>query len=325
MWVPLAFTPEQRAEDRRYSQNHDSIARLKDGATLQQAQARLDALNAVNLERAGPLKSALINAGYHTRIVPFAADMVRNVRAALQLLWGGVLFVVVIAAVNIANLSLVRASGRLKELATRNALGAARGRVARQLVTEALLLTVIGGTLGVLVGFWSLDALATLGLSDLPRAHEIRMDGTVLTFTLGLAVVLGIVIGIAPAVQLARVNLSNVLREDSRTGTAGRGARLLRRGLVVSQVALAFVLLIGGGLLLASFQRLLGVNPGFTAEHVMTGRVSPLASRYPDDAALRSYTSRVAGAHPGVARNRGRGRDDLPAVQLGRQQQRDHR
>ena len=119
------------------------------------------------------------------------------------------------------------------------------------------------------------------------------MDGTVLTFTLGLAVVLGIVIGIAPAVQLARVNLSNVLREDSRTGTAGRGARLLRRGLVVSQVALAFVLLIGGGLLLASFQRLLGVNPGFTAEHVMTGRVSPLASRYPDDAALRSYTSRV--------------------------------
>src|SRR4030095_9580898 len=128
----------------------------------------------------GPLKSALINAGYHTRIVPFAADMVRDVRAALQLLWGGVLFVVVIAAVNIANLSLVRASGRLKELATRNALGAARGRVARQLVTEALLLTVIGGTLGVFVGFWSLDALATLGLSDLPRAREIRMDGTVL-------------------------------------------------------------------------------------------------------------------------------------------------
>jgi predicted permease len=293
MWVPLAFTAEQRAEDSRYSQNHDSIARLEAGVTLQQAQARLDALNAANLERAGSLKSALVNAGYHTRIVSFADDMVRDVRAALQLLWGGVLFVVVIAAVNIANLSLVRASGRLKELATRNALGAARGRVARQLVTEALLLTVIGGALGVFVGYWSLDALASLGLADLPRAHEIRMDGTVMSFTLGLAVVLGIVIGIAPAVQLARVSLSNVLREDSRTGTAGRGARLVRRGLVVSQVALAFVLLIGGGLLLASFQRLLRVNPGFTAEHVMTGRVSPLTSRYPDDAALRSYTSRA--------------------------------
>ena len=293
MWVPLAFTPEQMAEGSRYSQNHDLIARLADGATVQQAQARLSALNVVHLEHAGPLKTALINAGYQTRIVPYAEDMVRDVRAALQLLWGGVLFVVLIAAVNIANLSLVRSSGRLKELATRNALGAARWRVARQLVTEALLLTVIGGGLGVVIGFWSLDALATLGLSDLPRAHEIRMDGPVLAFTLGLAVVLGIVIGVAPAVQLSRVNLSNTLREDSRTGTAGRGARYVRRGLVVSQVALAFVLLIGGGLLLASFQRLLGVHPGFVAEHVLTGRVSPLASTYPDDAALRSYTSRA--------------------------------
>jgi putative ABC transport system permease protein len=239
------------------------------------------------------LKTALINAGYSTKVVALDADLVRNVQAALRLLWGGVLFVVLIAAVNIANLSLVRASGRLKELATRNALGAARGRVARQLVTEALLLTVIGGTFGVLVGFWSLDALATLGLSDLPRAHEIRMDGTVLAFTLGLAVVLGIVIGIAPAVQLARVNLSNVLREDSRTGTAGRGARHVRRALVVSQVAIAFVLLLGAGLLLASFQRLLRVDPGFVAQHVMTARVNLLASRYADDAALRGYPNRA--------------------------------
>ena len=134
----------------RYSQNHERSRGSAPGATLQQAQARLDALNVGDLERAGPLKSALINAGYHTRVVPFDADMVRNVRAALQLLWGGVLFVVLIAAVNITNLSLVRASGRLKELATRNALGAARGRVARQLVTETTLLTVIGGGLGLL-------------------------------------------------------------------------------------------------------------------------------------------------------------------------------
>lgn len=293
VWVPLAFSPEQLAESRRYSQNHDMIARLADGASLQQAQARLDALNAANVERAGSMTQALLNARYHTTIVGYADDIVRNVRAPLQLLWGGVLFVVLIAAVNVANLSMVRASGRLRELATRNALGAARSRVARQLVTEALLLTVIGGALGVMVGYWSLDGLSALGLSDLPRANEIRFDGTVLAFTLGLAIVLGVAIGVAPAVQLARVNLSHVLREDSRTGTAGRSARYLRRALVVSQVALAFVLLIGGGLLLASFQRLLAVNPGFSPEHVLTGRVSPLATGYPDDAALRSYTTRA--------------------------------
>ena len=293
VFVPLAFTDEDRAEERRHSQNHEQIARLARGVTLGQAQARVDALNARIVDRAGPLKATLISVGYATRMIGLEADVVRNVRAALELLWGGVLFVVLIAAVNIANLSLVRASGRMKELATRSAIGAGRGRIVRQLVTEATLLTVIGGALGLLVGFWSLDALEWLGLSDLPRAHEIRMDGAVFAFTLGLALLLGFVVGAAPAVQLARTSLSNMLREDGRTGTAGRGARYARRGLVVSQVALAFVLLVGAGLLLASFERLLRVDPGFVADHVITGRVSPLRTRYPDDAALRSYAARA--------------------------------
>ncbi len=293
LWVPLAFTPQQRSEEARHSQNHDLVARLADGATIQQAQARIDAMNVGIVERSGALKTALINAGYLTRVVALDADLVRNVQAALRLLWGGVLFVVLIAAVNITNLSLVRVSGRFKELATRTALGAGRTRVARQLVTEAMLLTAVGGALGLLVGYWSLDALAWLGLSDLPRAHEIRMDGIVLAFTIGLAVLLGIVVGAAPAVQLARVSLSGVLREEGRTGTAGRGARHVRRVLVVSQVAIAFVLLIGAGLLLASFQRLLRVDPGFVAQHVVTARVSLLETRYKDDAALRGYTTRA--------------------------------
>ena len=303
VFVPLAFTDEERSEERRWSQNHQQIARLDGGVTLAVAQARIDAMNASVVERAGPLKTALVNAGYATRLVAFDADLVRDVRSALQLLWGGVLFVVLIAAVNITNLSLVRATSRLKELATRNALGAGRGRVARQLITEALLLTAVGGALGLLVGYWSLGALEWLGLSDLPRAHEIRMDATVLAFTFGLAVVLGVVVGLAPAIHVSRANLNAILRDEGRGGTAGRGARYVRRGLVVSQVALAFVLLIGAGLLLASFQRLLGVDPGFTADHVLTGRVSPLESRYPDDAALRSYTSRMlerVRALPGV-------------------------
>ena len=142
--------------------------------------------------------------------------------------------------------------------------------------------------------------------------------------TLVPALLLGIVVGAGPALQLARVNLSGVLREEGRSGTSGRTAKYVRRSLVVAQVALAFVLLIGAGLLLASFQRLLGVNPGFVPEHVLTGRVSPLATRYPDDAALRSYASRALARVRRAAGRRVGGAQQLSALQLGRQQQRHH-
>jgi putative ABC transport system permease protein len=293
VFVPLAFAPEERAEDNRWGQNHEQIGRLAGGATLAQAQARIDALNVRLVEAAGPLKPALLNAGYFTRVVPFDADVVRNVRGALQLLWGGVLLVLLIAAVNITNLSLVRASGRLKDLATRHALGANRWRVIRQLVTETTIVTMAGGLLGLALGFWSLEAIAWLGLAEIPRAHEIRLDSIVVVFTLAMSLVLGLVVGIVPAIHVVRMNLSSVLRDDSRTGTAGRSTKYMRRGLVVAQVALAFVLLIGAGLLLASFRELLRVDPGFAAERVLTGRVSPLSTTYPDDASLRSYTSRT--------------------------------
>jgi len=293
LWVPLAFTADERADDRRYSQNHDEIARLAPGATVARARQSLDAQAARNVENSGPLKSALVNAGYRSEIRVFSADLVRNVRSALQLLWGGVACLLLIAAVNITNLSLARATGRLKEVATRHALGAARARVVRQLVTETTLLTLFGGALGLALGFWSLGALKSLGLADIPRAHEIRMDAVVVLFILVSAAVLGVIVGVVPAMHLAGVNLSVVLREDGRTGTAGRGTRAIRSALVVAQVALAFVLLIGAGLLMASFRALLSVDPGFRTEHVLTGRVSPLEARYPDDSALRSYSSRV--------------------------------
>jgi predicted permease len=304
LFVPLAFTDEDRAEDRRYSQNHEQIARLAPGVTLEQAQAQVDALNAQFLDRAGTLKAPLIKAGYTTKTVEFEADLVRNVRAALQLLWGGVLFVVLIAAVNIANLSLVRGSGRMKELATRSAIGAGRGRIAFQLVIEATLLTAIGGALGLLVGYWSLGALEWLGLSDLPRAHEIRMDEAVFGFTLGLALLLGFVVGAAPAVQLARSSLSNMLRDEGRSGTAGRGTQFVRRALAVSQVALAFVLLVGAGLLFASFRQILAVQPGFNADGVLTASVSLPRARYKDDQALVGFTHEALArlrALPGVS------------------------
>jgi predicted permease len=302
--VPLAFTPEQRGEDRRYSQSHEEIGRLAPGATLQAAQARIDALNARNFERAGSLRSALVNVGYHSRLVALEADVVRNVRSALELLWGGVLFVLLIAGVNLTNLALARTGGRLKEMATRHALGASRARVTRQLVTETTVLTLVGGLLGLALGFWSLGALSALGLGDIPRAHEIRMDTRVVEYTVGLALALGVVVGLVPALHFDGPNLGRALREDGRTGTGGRGARYVRRVLVVSEVALAFVLLIGAGLLLASFRQLLRVDPGFVAEQVITGQLSALEAKYPDDAALRSYTARAlerVRAVPGVA------------------------
>jgi predicted permease len=304
VWVPLAFTAEQRAENRRYSQSHEAIGRLGSAATLRQAQERLNAMNAQYVERAGPLKHLLVNAGYRTVVSPFEADLVRNIRGALQMLWGGVLFVLLIAAVNITNLSLTRASGRLRELATRHALGAPRARVVRQLVTETTVLMIVGGVAGLALGYWSLGTLPSLGLAEIPRAHEIQMDAVVVVFTLGLALVLGLVIGAVPAMHIAGMNLSLVLRDDNRTGTSGRSAKYVRRGLVVAEVALAFVLLIGSGLLLASFRELLRVDPGFTAAQVLTGRVAPLEAQYPNDAALRSYADRALErirALPGVS------------------------
>jgi len=293
MFTPLAFTAEELAEDRRWSQNHEMIGRLAPGIAIERAQAKLDAQNVRYVEQAGALAEPLRSVGYNTKLQSLEGDIVRNVRSALQMLWGGVLFVVLIAAVNIANLSLVRANGRMKELATRNAIGAGGRRIAKQLITEATLLTLIGAGLGIGLGLLSLNAIEWIGFTDLPRAHEIRLDGVVLAVTLAPAILLGIVVGAGPALQLARVNLSNVLREEGRSGTAGRTSKAVRRSLVVAQVALAFVLLIGAGLLLASFQRLLGVDPGFTAENVLTGRLNPLKTRYPDNPAEQAYAERV--------------------------------
>jgi predicted permease len=302
-FVPLAFQHEDFGDDRRHSQNHELLLRLASGVTLERAQSRVDAQNAAAVERAGPLKDVILRAGYTTRMLPLDADLVRNVRAALQMLWGGVVFVMLIAAVNITNLALVRTNARIKELATRNAIGAGSSRLARQLITEATILTVAGAAVGVLLGYLSLDALEWIGFTDLPRASEIHIDAVVLAVTLLPALLLGTVVGGAPVLQLAHVNLSGVLRDEGRSGTASRASGFVRRSLVVAQVALAFVLVVGAGLLLASFQRLLAVDPGFVAEHLLTGRVSPLASRYPDDAALRSYATRALArvrALPGV-------------------------
>ena len=293
LWVPVAFAPADRSDERRHSNNWQMIARLKPGRTVAQAQAQIDALNARNLDRFPQFREILTNAGFHTRVVQTQADLVRDVRSTLYLLWGGVVFVLLIGCVNLTNLMLVRSSARVKELATRHALGAARGTLAWQLLTEGTLLTLAGGALGLAAAYWSLQVLVAGPLADVPRSGEIALDTHGVVFTLGLAFAVGLAISLVPMVSVYRMNLNQAIREEGRSGTAGRSARLLRRVLVASQVAFAFMLLVAAGLLLASFRRVLQVDPGFNTASVLSGNVNMPQSRYRDDAALRAFINRA--------------------------------
>ena len=303
LWLPLGFTPADRSDDRRHSNNWSYLGRLKEGATIEQARQQIDALNARNLDRFPELKQILINARFHTVVVPLHAYLVREIRPTLYLLWGGVAFVLLIGGVNVTNLMLVRSSGRMKELATRHALGAGMGRIARQLFTETMILAVVAGITGLALGWGGLKTLTTFGLEHTPQGTVVSLNTRVVLFTLALVAMAGLVIGLAPVLSLRRLNLSQAFREEGRTGTATRGSRAVRRVLVSAQVAFAFMLLVGAGLLLASFQRVLAVPPGFDARGVLTGAVTPPATRYREDPQLVAFGDRLlerVRALPGV-------------------------
>ena len=301
LWRALAFTAQRKQQ--RHSNNWRNIGRLEPGATVQQAQDQINALNAANLDRFPQFKQILINARFHTTVEPLQADLVRGVKPTLYLLWGGALFVLLIGCVNVANLVLVRSRARLKELATRLALGAGRTRVARQLITEGVLLTLVSAALGLAAGYGVLRLLGSLNIRDLPLGFAIRIDAVVVVYTLAIAAAVGIVLGLIPVAAVLPASLTDVLREEGRTGTSGLGARALRRSLVVAQVGFAFVLLIGAGLLFASFRRVLAVDPGFTSDRVLTASISLPRSRYADDAASIGFLNeslRRIRALPGV-------------------------
>jgi predicted permease len=235
--------------------------------------------------------------------VPLQSYLVRDLRGTLYLLWGGVAFVLLIGAVNITNLMLVRSTARTRELATRHALGAGLGRIGRQLLTETVMVTLVGAALGLALGYAGLKGLVAYGLDHTPQGTAVVMDGTVVAFTAVLALAIGILIGLVPVMNLRHLNLGQAFREEGRSGTSSRRARATRRGLVTAQIAFAFMLLIGAGLLLASFRHVLAVNPGFDPARVLTGTVSPPASRYKDDASLTSFDNRLmerVRALPGV-------------------------
>jgi|SoiMethySBSTD1v2_1073268.scaffolds.fasta_scaffold05640_2 putative ABC transport system permease protein len=296
LWTPLAFTPQQKSDDARHNNSWTMAGRLKPGVSVGIAQQQVDALNARNLDRFPAFKQILINAGFHTIVAPLQQDLVREVRPTLLMLWAGVLFVLAIGAVNITNLVLIRSSARMRELATRHALGASLPRLMRHLLTETVFLTTVGGALGLIVGYAALRALGSVGLDALPRAHEITIDIKVMGFALSLALLVGLAVGLAPVARLTALNLAQAFREEGRSGTSGRGARGVRRLLVASQVAFAFMLLAGAGLLLTSFHRVLAVDPGFDPANVVTARVAPPASRYRDEAAVRALAERFVTA-----------------------------
>lgn len=303
LWVPFAFAPQQTTDDARHNNNWDMIGRLRSGVTMAQAQTRIDAVNQQNIDRIPKYRKLLMDARFGTLVVGLKDRLVKDVRPTLYLLQAAVAFVLLIGCVNVANLMLVRSNIRMKELAIRFSLGAGRLRLTRQLLTESVTLALAGGLGGLLTGFTGVRLMAWLGAKDLPRGTDIRMDSAVLAFSAATAVLTGLVFGSVPVYHLFRRDLHAIFRSTERTGTTERGALWTRSALVVCQVSLAFILLIGSGLLTLSFARLLSVNPGFRPQNVVTAAVSLPRVRYGDDASVRTFVGGVLDqirATPGV-------------------------
>jgi predicted permease len=287
LFLPLASRPEDRLPSQRHSGGDviQMIARLKPNATLTQAQSEIDAQNAA-LEVDDPQAKMIADAGFRSLVVPLHADHVAAIRPTLLLLQAGAIVLLFIGAVNLVNLLLVRASGRVKELAVRQALGASRGYVLSEVVVETTLLTLVGGLLGLAGGAGGIHLLRLLGTDRLPLGGRIAFDARLALVCLVAAILMGIVFAVPIAWFNLRRNLGNALQSESRGGTSGRAAQILRHGFVVSQIALAFVLLAGAGLLALSLERAMGVSPGFQPDHVLTGQILLPWATYPEAARL---------------------------------------
>jgi putative ABC transport system permease protein len=263
--------------------------RLKEGASVEAAQAELDAV-AGRLEQLYPDE----NKGRRFRLISLHEDLVGDIRPALLVLFGAVGLVLLIACANFANLLLARAAARRQEVAVRSALGAGRLRILRQMLTESVLLALAGGACGLVLALWGVDILRGFGPEDVPRLKDVGVDWRVLAFTLGVSLLTGLVFGLAPAWRASRANLQDVLKEGGR-GDVGGGltGKLLRSVLVVTELALALVLLIGAGLFIKGFWLLRSVEPGFDAARVLTMRVELPETRYKETQAQTEFRRRV--------------------------------
>jgi predicted permease len=290
-WIPLAVTPQQKLDSARTRYGFYHIGRLRPEATVAQVQSQLDALHAANIKRFPQFRYAEL--GMYSTVTQLHEALTRPVRRTLYLLWAGAGFVLLVGAINIANLSVARASARRRELATRLALGAGRWHVVRQLLIETMVPAAIGGAAGLVVGAAIIELLALDGLDNLPHAADARMNAVTMVFVAAVAAVVGLVIGVVPTTTAGTWRINEVLGDASRSGTAGRAARLLRRVLVVTQVAVSLVLLIGATLLFTSFRHLLALDGGFAPDGVVTATIFPPPSRYPDEQAVIRLLDRL--------------------------------
>ena len=283
MYMPLGYDLTQAFACRGCQHLH-LVARMKPGVDAREAQAELDTIMR-GLVHEHPNS-------YHPNasvlVTPLKESIAGQLKKPLWVLLGAVGFVLLIACANVANLLLVRASGRAKEIALRAALGAGRARLIRQMLTESLLLALAGGVAGVLLALWGTSAFASLGPQEIPRVNEIRVDGQVLLFGFAASLLTGVLFGLAPALRASRVNLNDALKDTGKS-TAGRSRNGLRNLLVTAELALAFVLVVGAGLLAKSFVRLMNVDPGFDPHHVLTLNTFVYGARYQAPEAQLGY------------------------------------
>jgi putative ABC transport system permease protein len=296
LWEPLALTPAQRANRGGYFLS--VIGRLKPGIALPQARTEMTAIGA-RLEAQYPGT----NRGYGIWVVPLLDQMVGMMRQGLLVLWGAAGFVLLIACANVANLLLGRGASRTREISVRAALGAGRGRLVRQLLTESAVLAVVAGGLGLAIAFWGIRLLVLAAPKDLPRLDEISVDPLVLAFTLGIALLSGLLVGILPAVRVSGVNLQQSLREGGRSMAGASRSRWMRASLTVTEVAFSMILLTGAGLMIRSLVSLEATHPGFRTDNVLTWRVSASRTKFAKPTQLAPFFSdllRGVQAIPGV-------------------------
>jgi putative ABC transport system permease protein len=281
LWAPVShgfgFT-------NRYGHYLNVIARLKPGVTLQQAQADMNNI-AGQLGQQYPESNKELG----VRVVSLNEQVVGNFRISLLVMLGAVVFVLLIASANVANMLLARAAERQKEIAIRTALGAGRWRIVRQLVTESMLLSLTSGALGFFVAVWGIDLLVACSPADLPRIKEVTVDLRVLGFTLAVSLLTGILFGLLPALQASRPHLIESVKAGGRGAMSGVNRQRMRSGLMVAEIALSLMLLVGAGLLIKSFLRLQAVNPGFSSRNVLTMQLDLSGPNYKKGAQVIAF------------------------------------
>ena len=295
MWVPMAFSPRELSPERRGSLGYTMLARLKQGTTIKHAQ---DVMSGVARNESGTDPDI-----FNIEVRSLTDEYVSDVRRPLFVLLCAVIAVLLISCANVANLLLARATVRGHEIAVRAALGAGRGRIVQQLLTESLVIAIIGGACGILLAFWGTKALLALAPSTLPRLTGVQVDLRILLLSLGASLVCGLIFGMVPALTASKTNLVNSLKESERTDSGSGTRQWLRRTFVVAEVALALVLLISAGLLIRSFSKVLDVKPGFDAQNVLTLRMALPNAQYDKATKVAAFYDDVlarVSALPGV-------------------------